>query len=87
MLPHEKDALQELERLRVRPDFNSTRYGTPAYCQLAQSCADEIKRGADDKSEMGVFHDLYQPLRTANLRARLEEYTPAEMEAGIIYAT
>jgi hypothetical protein len=36
---------------------------------------------------MGVFHDLFQPQRSANLRARLEEYTPAAMEAGIIYAS
>lgn len=83
----ERDALQESERLRVEPEFNSMRYGTPTYCQLANCCADEIKRGADDESEMGVFHDLYQPQRAANLRTRLDEYTPAGMEAGIIYAT
>jgi hypothetical protein len=83
-----KDKDEEMrEALRVRPQFNSTRYGTPTYCQLAEACADEIKRGADDESEMGVFHDLYQPQRDANLRARLDEYTPAGMEAGIIYAT
>jgi hypothetical protein len=83
-----KDKDEEMrEALRVRPQFNSTRYGTPAYCQLAEACAEEIKRGADDESEMGVFHDLYQPQRDANLRARLDEYTPAGMEAGIIYAT
>jgi hypothetical protein len=26
---------------------------------------------------MGVFHDLANPQRKANLRARLDEYTPA----------
>ncbi len=83
----ERDRALERERLRVRPRFNSTRYGTPTYCQLAHTCAQEIKRGADDLSEMGVFHDLYQPQRAANLRARLDEYTPAGMEAGIIYAS
>jgi len=75
----------EYERLRVRPRFESTRYGTPTYAQLATTCAEEIKRGADDESEMGVFHDLYQPQRAANLRARLDEYSPAGMDAGIIY--
>ena len=74
------------ERLRVRPHFNSLRYGTPTYCQLALSCADEITRGADDASEMGVFHDLFGPQRAANLRTRLEENIPAGMDAGIIYA-
>ncbi len=78
-------ALQR-EADRVRPLFNSLRYGTPAYCQLADRCAEEITRGADDESEMGVFHDLFQPQRAANLRARLDEYTPAGMDAGIVYA-
>jgi hypothetical protein len=36
---------------------------------------------------MGVFHDLYQPQRYANLKARLDEYTPAGMDAGIIFAS
>jgi hypothetical protein len=72
---------------RVRPLFNSTRYGKPTYCQLADDCAVEIVRGADDESEMGVFHDLFQPQRAANLRARLDDFTPAGMEAGIIYAS
>jgi hypothetical protein len=72
------------ERLRVRSQFNSTRYGTPTYCQLAHTCAEEIKRGADDESEMGVFHDLFQPQREANLRVRLDEYVPAGADVGVI---
>jgi len=75
------------ERLRAQPQFNSARFGKPAYCQLSDSCAGEIKRGASDESEMGVFHDLFQPQRAANLRARLDEFMPAGMEAGIIFAS
>ncbi|MGH3310064.1 MAG: hypothetical protein ACRDP3_05695, partial [Streptomyces sp.] len=48
---------------RVRPLFTSERYGTPEYGQLAPGCAEEIRRGAEDGSEMGAFHDLYQPQR------------------------
>lgn len=75
------------EQLRVQPQFNSTLYGTPDYCQLANACAVEIKRGASDQSEIGAFHDLYQPQRAANLRTRLDEYTPAGMNTGIIFAS
>jgi len=82
-----RDDMLAAERLRVEPEFNSLRYGAPTYCQLAESCAEEIKRGADDESEMGVFHDLHQPQRAANLAARLAEYTPAEMDAGVVYIT
>lgn len=87
MSPQERDALQQSERMRVVPDFNSMRYGTPTYCQLSLTCAEEITHGADDESEMGVFHDLYQAQRIANLRARLNEYIPAEMDAGILFAS
>jgi len=83
----ERDALVAAERLRVEPEFDSTRYGTPTYCRLAATCAVEITAGADDQSEMGVFHDLYQPQRAANLRQRLDEYAPAGTDAGIIYAS
>jgi hypothetical protein len=72
---------------RVRPQFNCHRYGSAAYCQLSDHCAEEIKRGADDESEMGVFHDLFQPQREANLRARLDEYIPARADVGIILAS
>jgi hypothetical protein len=83
----QRDQARAAERLRVEPQFNSTRYGTPTYCQLAEACANEIKHGADDESEMGAFHDLFQPQRSANLRARLDEFTPAGSNAGIIYAS
>ncbi|TQV82474.1 hypothetical protein FKG94_06955 [Exilibacterium tricleocarpae] len=84
--PADKEAAKERERLRVRPRFNSVRYGMPTYCQLAVDCAEEIKGGADDESEMGAFHDLYQPQRMANLRVRLDEYLPARMDINVILA-
>jgi hypothetical protein len=74
-------------RRRVQPRFNSVRYGTPTYAQLAHYCPDEITRGADDESEMGAFHDLFQPQRAANLEARLDEFVPAGMDVGIIYGS
>jgi hypothetical protein len=81
------DQAKQRERTRVHPRFNSVRYGNPAYCQLAESCAREITRGAGDESEMGVFHHLYQPQRAANLRVRLDEYLPAGMDVGIIFSS
>jgi hypothetical protein len=80
-------AVKQTERLRVRPRFNSVRYGTPDYCQLSNCAADEIRRGADDESEMGVFHDLFQPQRTATLSARIDEYVPAGIDVGILFAS
>ncbi|WP_297324626.1 hypothetical protein [Nitrosomonas sp.] len=78
---------QSCERIRVKPLFDSVHYGMPTYCQLALNCAQEIKRGADDESEMGVFHHLFQPQREANLRIRLDEYVPAGSDVSIIFAS
>jgi hypothetical protein len=75
------------EKLRVKPQFTSSRCGNAGYAQLGRKCAAEIVRGAEDESEIGVFHDLFQPQRQANLTARIEEYTPAGMDAGIIFVT
>lgn len=75
------------DEARVRPQFNSMRYGDPAYMQLSQRSASEIRAGADDDAEMGAFHDLYQPQRESNLRTRLNEYLRFGLEAGIYFAS
>lgn len=70
---------------RLAPRFTSLNYGHAAYGQLSLSTADEIRRGADDESEMGAFHHLYAPQRDRNLRIRLREYLRVGLEAGLIY--
>lgn len=88
---HGEEELEEpalaLAALAVQPLWNSIVYGSPAYAQLADGCPQEILRGADDESEMGVFHDLFAPQREANLRTRLEEFIPAGSDAAVIHAT
>ena len=83
--PVEQDAI----RARLRPSFVSLDYGhrTGGYAQLALSCADEIRTGAEDGSEMGAFCELKQPQREANLRAALDEYLRVGLDAGIVYVT
>ena len=76
---------QEMEIRRVAPHFKSVRYGQPDYCQLSRLCAEEIVLGADDESEMGVFHDLFQPQHGTSLRVRLDEFIPAGMDVGVIF--
>lgn len=72
---------------RTRPAFTSLRYGDPGYAQLSLACAEEIRTGAEDGSEMGAFNSSQQPHREANLLAALEEYLPFGLEAGIFYMT
>ena len=69
------------------PNFSSEIYGNFNYAQLSVTCADEIKTGADDGSEMGVFSFLKQPQREANLRTSLNEYLRFGLQAGLIFVT
>ncbi|GAA2015078.1 hypothetical protein GCM10009839_07770 [Catenulispora yoronensis] len=71
----------------VVPRFTSAQYGMPGYAQLARSCPEAIRRGADDGSELGVFHDLFQPQREDNLTLRLAESVPAGCDAAVIVVT
>lgn len=72
---------------RVRPSPVSRRYGNPWYALLPARAPSAIRRGADDESEMGVFHDLHLPRREAHLRARVDEFLRFGLEAGLFHAT
>ncbi|MBD9482015.1 hypothetical protein IB229_03460 [Pseudomonas sp. PDM14] len=78
-------AAARLARIRVTPTFTSTTFGHPAYAQLRLSTALDIRTGAEDGAEMGVWNLLQQPQREANLRQALDEYLRFGLEAGVIF--
>lgn len=82
-----KGRSKDLILSRIRPRFTSTQYGEPGYAQLSSNCVQEIRNGAADDSEMGVFHDLYQSQRETNLRLVLNEYLRLGLQAGIFHIT
>ena len=65
----QRRSIQEATESRLRPVWTTLRYGRPAYGQLAPSCPSELRTGADDESEMGVFHDVFAPQRERDLRS------------------
>lgn len=67
------------------PLFYSLRYGDPGYAKLLASTDTTIWQGADDGGEMGAFHFVLAPLRETDLRVRLQEYMPVNLEFGIFY--
>jgi hypothetical protein len=83
------EELSELEKnavlARLHPVFTMLSYGKPAYVQLSSACAEEIRTGAEDGSEIGVFGTLQQPQREANLHAALEEYLRFGLDAEVFY--
>jgi hypothetical protein len=72
---------------RLVPQFTSITFGQPGFAQLGSRGPAEIATGADDGSEMGAFHFLQQPQRTANLLTALDEYLRFGLEAGVIQDT
>jgi hypothetical protein len=85
--PADAQELADMAARRVRPRFDAMHFGAPAYARLALIGPVEIARGASDESEMGVYHDLFQPQRLDNLQVALDDSTPAGMDAGIWFAT
>lgn len=83
----DQDALRSFIHGWLVPSFTSLRYGSPAYGQLSLGCPTEIRSGANDESEMGVYCHLKNPQRLSNLRTRLGEYLPIGLETGIIFAS
>ncbi|HEV7310294.1 hypothetical protein [Ensifer sp.] len=83
----EKAAVRSTVRDEVRPLFESTRFGTPAYMRLEACVADAIRRGAEGDCEMGVYFNLFEPRRLALLATRLSEYSPAGFETALVLVT
>jgi hypothetical protein len=83
----ERDEIRAFTESWLIPAFTSSEYGQPAYAQLRLRSPFEIRTGAEDGSEMGVFCHVKQPQRESNLRIRLDEYLPVGLDAGIVYVT
>jgi hypothetical protein len=85
------DSARALIRSRIvrwlRPGFVAQSASHPAYVQLRLAAPLEIRTGASDEGEMGVYHLVAAPQREANLRIRLEEYLRFGLEAGIFCET
>jgi hypothetical protein len=84
--PQNKIKLSTVE-LRVQPTFESQRYGAPNYLRLTACTPAEIKQGAHDQSEMGVYHDLFEPQRGAALAKNLADFVPASCDSAVIFPT
>jgi hypothetical protein len=56
--------------------FRSLRFGDSAFAQLSDSAPDTIARGAENRSEIGVFSALLTPIRQDDLSAKVFEFMP-----------
>lgn len=67
--------------------FVSRRFGDPGYAQLSESAPVEIARGAENGSELGAFSSLLNPIKLADLEAKVLELMPAGLIPQFIFQT
>lgn len=65
------------------PKFVTLEYGRPSYCMLSGDTPMAVWTGADDGSQMGVYHFLQETEAFRNVQVRAPEYVPFGMEAGV----
>lgn len=61
---------------RVAGVFTSRRFGNPGYAQLSAIAPELIRQGAENRSEIGAFNALIEPIRRDSLRAKIDEFMP-----------
>ena len=64
-LPGTDTALEDA----LAPQFVSLRYGSPSYALLSGDCPVAVWQGADDESQIGAYHLLYETQGVGNLRS------------------
>jgi hypothetical protein len=80
--PYESHAVTDTGHI-----FTSRTFGHPGYAQLSETAPIEIRRGAENGSEMGAFSSLLNPIKLDSLRAKVDEYMPFGLIPIFIYET
>ncbi len=70
--------------VEARAIFYSGEFGHRGCAVLHPAIAAAISRGAEDKSEMGAYHDRYYSLLMAAVADKLKDYCPLGMEPVVI---
>ena len=67
--------------------FVSRRFGAPGYAQLSETAPEFIIRGAENRSEIGAFSGLLNPIKLDDLKAKVNEFMPFGLIAQYINET
>lgn len=67
--------------------FESRRFGDPAYAQLAQIAPQALREGGEGGVEIGVYRRALDPIKRADLIAKLDEFMPINAIAQLVFET
>lgn len=65
------------------PKFITLQYGHPSYALLSGDVPMAVWTGADNGSQMGVYHFVQETEAVRNAQIRAQEYLPFGLEAGL----
>ncbi|MFO7565979.1 MAG: hypothetical protein R6X02_25270 [Enhygromyxa sp.] len=54
-------------------------FGQPGFLRLSELAPIELREGAENHCEMGVYNKLIEPIKRADLRNKLEEFMPFDL--------
>lgn len=83
-VPHSYESYFVMEFNAV---FISTIFGQPGYAQLTERAPEFLRRGAENKSEIGAFSGLLNPIKLDSLQAKVEEFAPFGLFPFYIFET
>lgn len=67
--------------------FLSTRFGDASYCQLSEIAPDDIRTGGEDGTEIGAYNLVLDPIKRADLVAKLDEFMPINAILNLVFTT
>jgi hypothetical protein len=67
--------------------FESTRFGDAGLCVLTPACPETIAKGGEDGKEMGAYNRALVPILTADLEAKIAEFSPVRAIVQLQFAT
>ena len=67
--------------------FTSRRFGDAGYAQLSQSAPEAIRRGAENRAEIGAFNGLLNPVKRQDLETKVLEYLPFGLIPQFVFET
>jgi hypothetical protein len=67
--------------------FVSRRFGDAGYAQLTEIAPAAIREGGEGGTEIGAFNRALDPIKRADLRAKLEEFLPINVIAQLVFET
>ena len=67
--------------------FVSRRFGDAALAQLRRTAPEEIRRGGENNTEIGVYNRALAPIKHDDLRAKTAEHMPINAIAQFVFET